>query len=161
MAAGADILVPWSTGWACLEPTGGSAASIEPRRPRTAESAVESADGHLMLSRSRGATGQVWATFGALSMAGRTMDGPDGRTDGRSVGPRWERGYKLDTFRRPGTTQQPARTAATAERGPLHTATASPNPYVFSLDHTSKASLTTVNRDPTTECSAPIATSML
>ena len=36
----------------------------------------------LMLSRSRGAIGRVRATPGALSMAGRTTDGPDGRTDG-------------------------------------------------------------------------------
>ena len=36
----------------------------------------------LMLPRSRGATGRVRATPGALSMAGRTTDGPDGRTDG-------------------------------------------------------------------------------
>ena len=36
----------------------------------------------LMLSRSREATGRVRATPGALSMAGRTTDGPDGRTDG-------------------------------------------------------------------------------
>ena len=36
----------------------------------------------LMLPRSRGATGRVRATPGALSMAGRTMGGPDGRTDG-------------------------------------------------------------------------------
>ena len=36
----------------------------------------------LMLSRSRGATGRVRATPGALSMAGRTTDGPDARTDG-------------------------------------------------------------------------------
>ena len=36
----------------------------------------------LMLSRSREAIGRVRATPGALSMAGRTTDGPDGRTDG-------------------------------------------------------------------------------
>ena len=36
----------------------------------------------LMLSRSRGAIGRVRAPPGALSMAGRTTDGPDGRTDG-------------------------------------------------------------------------------
>ena len=36
----------------------------------------------LMLSRSRGAIGRVRATPGALSTAGRTTDGPDGRTDG-------------------------------------------------------------------------------
>ena len=36
----------------------------------------------LMLSRSREAIGRVRATPGALSTAGRTTDGPDGRTDG-------------------------------------------------------------------------------
>ena len=35
----------------------------------------------LMLSRSRGAIGRVLATSGAPSTAGRTTDGPDGRTD--------------------------------------------------------------------------------
>ena len=37
---------PAGHAWSLLV-TGGRAASIEPRRPRTAESAVESADGHL------------------------------------------------------------------------------------------------------------------
>ena len=36
----------------------------------------------LMLSRSRGAIGRDLATSGAPSTAGRTTDGPDGRTDG-------------------------------------------------------------------------------
>ena len=36
----------------------------------------------LMLSRSRGAIGRVRATPGALSTAGRTVDGPDGRAVG-------------------------------------------------------------------------------
>ena len=40
----------------------------------------------LMLSRSRGAIGRVQATPGALSTAGRTTDGPDGRTDGSPGG---------------------------------------------------------------------------
>ena len=42
----------------------------------------------LMLSRSRGAIGRVRATPGALSTAGRTTDGPDGRTDGSPAGER-------------------------------------------------------------------------
>ena len=42
----------------------------------------------LMLSRSRGAIGRVRATPGALSTAGRTTDGPDGRTDGSPAGDR-------------------------------------------------------------------------
>ena len=42
----------------------------------------------LMLSRSREAIGRVRATPGALSTAGRTTDGPDGRTDGSPAGER-------------------------------------------------------------------------
>ena len=47
MAAGADKLVPWFAGWACLEPAGGRAAFSGPRRPTMTDSVFGSADGHV------------------------------------------------------------------------------------------------------------------
>ena len=85
MAAGANKLVPWFSGWACLWPTGQRAASIEARRPTMIGSDFGPAEGHLstflMRPRSRGAIGRVRATPGALPTAGRRSDGPDGRVD--------------------------------------------------------------------------------
>jgi hypothetical protein len=40
-------VVPWFSGWACLEPTGQRAASIEPRRPTMTEAHFGSAEGHF------------------------------------------------------------------------------------------------------------------
>ena len=47
MAAGADKVVPWFSGWACLWPAGQRAASIEPRRPTMIGSDFGSAEGHF------------------------------------------------------------------------------------------------------------------
>ena len=93
VAAGSDKLVPWFTGWACLEPTGARAASIEPRRPRTAESAVESADGHLPYALTVPGSHRAGPGDPGGALYGRTDYGRPRRSDGRF--PRHGKGVKV------------------------------------------------------------------
>ena len=71
---------PAEHAWSLLEAAQPPSSPDGPGRPNRQSSPLMAT--FLMLSRSRGAIGRVRATPGALSMAGRTTDGPDGRTDG-------------------------------------------------------------------------------
>ena len=86
VAARADKLVPWFPGSACLEPTAEGEASIEARRPRTAESAAESADGHHPYALTVPGSHRAGPGDPGGALYGWTDDGhgPD-RGDGRPV----------------------------------------------------------------------------
>ena len=70
---------PAQHAWSLLEAGQPPSRPNGPGRPNRQPSPLTAT--FLMLSRSRGAIGRVLATSGAPSTAGRTTDGPDGRTD--------------------------------------------------------------------------------
>ena len=91
MAAGADKVVPWFSGWACLWPTGQRAASIEPRRPTMIGSDFGSAEGHFPFASTVPGNHRAGPCDPGGALYGRTECGRPRCARGRIPGA-WEKG---------------------------------------------------------------------